>query len=183
LRRGAELHDIGKISIPEPILDKPGPLTPEEFAIVKQHPLQGIRMVEPLQSLRDVFPIIRSHHERLDGTGYPDGLRGDEISLLVRAVSVADVFDALASHRPYRPALPYDKCVAIMRDNAAGGGLDPDVVELFATIPHEALQACAMLGAETAVPLLIPPIVVADAGDSAACAVSYLPPACLPTKA
>jgi len=131
LRRGALLHDIGKISIPDAILNKPGPLTTEEMDVIKGHPAHGVKIIEPLESLHDVIPLIRWHHERLDGSGYPDGLAGDAIPLSVRILSVADVYDALASERPYRSAIPHDKCVAILRSDAAGGALDPTLVETF----------------------------------------------------
>jgi putative two-component system response regulator len=131
LRKGSLLHDIGKLSIPDAILDKPGQLTGEEFEIVKSHTVQGAHIVEPLVSLRNTVPLIRSHHERLDGKGYPDGLAGDAIPLLVRILSVSDVYDSLASQRPYRPALPLDQCLAILRENALDGGLDRELVALF----------------------------------------------------
>ncbi|HEY1858829.1 MAG TPA: HD domain-containing phosphohydrolase [Gemmataceae bacterium] len=134
LRQGALLHDIGKISIPDAILDKPGALTVEEYEVVKQHTVQGARIVEPLRSLRETVPLIRSHHERLDGKGYPDGLRGDEISLLVRILAVVDVYDALSSLRPYRAAIPLPACLSILRESAAGGGLDRELVEHFASV-------------------------------------------------
>jgi putative two-component system response regulator len=137
LRRGGILHDIGKISVPDAILDKPGKLTAEEYAIIKQHPSQGVKMVEPLESLRDVIPIIRWHHERLDGRGYPDGLAGSEIPRLVRILSVADVYDALASERPYRAAMSLGECLRVLRSDAAGGGLDSDLVEQFCAIRNE----------------------------------------------
>ncbi len=143
LWRGGNLHDIGKISIPDAILDKPAKLTADEFEVIKQHPLAGVRMIEPYQSLRDTLPVIRWHHERLDGRGYPDGLRGDEIPPLVRIVSVADVYDALANDRPYRPALAHDECLGIMRTSATGGGLDPALVETFAGIPLAELHRLA----------------------------------------
>jgi putative two-component system response regulator len=132
LHEGAILHDIGKIWVPDAILDKPGPLTPEEFDLIKQHPMQGVRIVEPLRSIREAIPLIRWHHERPDGRGYPDGLAGDAIPLLVRILSVADVYDALASDRPYRPALDHVDCLAELRRIAADGGLDPDLVRDFA---------------------------------------------------
>ncbi|HEV3142375.1 MAG TPA: HD domain-containing phosphohydrolase [Gemmataceae bacterium] len=135
LRRGAALHDIGKIAIPDAILNKPGRLTPEEYEIVKQHPIAGIRIVEPLRSIRDAIPMIRWHHERLDGGGYPDGLFGAAIPLLARLLAVADVYDALASERPYRPALSLPECLRELRRNAAGGGLDPELVECFCARP------------------------------------------------
>ena len=136
LRRGAELHDIGKIAVPDAILNKAGPLTPEEYEIIRQHPEQGVRMVEPLESVRDVIPLIRWHHERSDGRGYPDGLTAKEIPSLVRVLSVADVYDALRSDRPYRVGLPHEMCLDLLMTDADGGGLDPDLVEQFCTIPE-----------------------------------------------
>jgi putative two-component system response regulator len=133
LRKGALLHDIGKISIPDAVLDKPGRLTAEEFDLVKQHTIQGARIVEPLRSIRDTVPLIRWHHERLDGAGYPDGLSGDHIPRVVRILSVADVYDSLASARPYRSALPPDRCLEILRVNAEEGGLDPELVRVLST--------------------------------------------------
>src|SRR4051794_17980188 len=130
LYRGGHLHDIGKIGVPDAILNKPGRLTAEEYDIVKRHPAQGAEMVQPLESCRELIPVIRWHHERLDGRGYPDGLSGDEIPLLVRVVSVADVYDALRSDRPYRAGLRHEECLAILREEAAGG-LDPELVEAF----------------------------------------------------
>lgn len=131
LRRGALLHDIGKISVPDAILNKAATLTPDEFEVVKQHTVQGVRIVEPLRSIRDTLPFIRWHHERRDGQGYPDRLRGEEIPEAVRVLAVVDVYDSLASARPYRGAIPYERCLEMLRANAAGGGLDPDLVERF----------------------------------------------------
>ena len=143
LRRGSLLHDIGKISTPDSILDKPARLTPDEYAIVKQHPAEGVRMVESLRSIRDVIPFIRWHHERMDGGGYPDGLFGGSIPLAVRVLSVADVFDALVTERPYRPALAPEECYRIMRAEAAGGGLDPKLVDQFCgSVPVPAIVGC-----------------------------------------
>lgn len=133
LRRGALLHDLGKMSIPDAILDKPGPLTPDEYDVVKQHPLQGVRILEPLRSVRESLPLVRWHHERLDGRGYPDGIMGGAIPLLVRILAVADIYDALASARPYRPAMPHEQCLTVLRDDARDGGLDPELVRIFAT--------------------------------------------------
>ena len=129
LRRGAALHDIGKISTPDAILNKPGRLTPEEYGVIKRHPEDGVRIVQPLGSARDVLPLIRWHHERLNGTGYPDGLSGDAIPQLVRILSVCDVYDSLASDRPYRPAMPHGQCREVMEKDAAAGGLDPELVK------------------------------------------------------
>jgi putative two-component system response regulator len=135
LRRGASLHDIGKIAVPDAILNKPGALTAEEYGVIKRHPEYGARMVEGIDALRDVLPLIRWHHERGDGRGYPDGLTAKEIPPLVRVLSVADVYDALSSDRPYRAGLPHEDCLGVLRKDAAGGGLDPDLVERFCAIP------------------------------------------------
>lgn len=133
LRKGALLHDIGKISIPDVILNKPGKLTTEEYDRIKDHTIEGYEIVKKLRSLKDLLPLIRWHHERMDGQGYPDGLTGDQIPLLVRILAVADVYDSLASMRPYRAAIPAEACMNILRANAAGGGLDALLVEHFET--------------------------------------------------
>jgi putative two-component system response regulator len=137
LGKGALLHDIGKISTPDAILNKPGPLTPEEFAIVKDHTWQGARIVEPLHSLRDAVPLIRWHHERHDGRGYPDAIAGDKIPRSVRILAVADVYDSLASNRPYRPPIPHARCLELLRTNAAEGGLDRHTVDEFCKLVIE----------------------------------------------
>jgi putative nucleotidyltransferase with HDIG domain len=134
LRKGALLHDIGKISVPDAILDKPSALTLEELEIIKSHPTQGAHIVQPLHSLRETLPLIRWHHERPDGQGYPDGLCGDAIPRLVRILSVADIYDALSSDRPYRPSLPQEQCLEMLRQSALDGGLDTDLVAVFHTI-------------------------------------------------
>jgi putative two-component system response regulator len=131
LRKGGLLHDLGKISVPDAILEKPGRLTEEEYIVIKQHAAQGAHIVEPLTSVRDAVPLIRWHHERLDGRGYPDGLSGADIPLLVRLLSVADVYDSLSSERPYRASLPRSACVTLLEENARGGGLDADLVACF----------------------------------------------------
>jgi len=105
LHRGGYLHDLGKVGVPDSVLLKPGPLTDVEFALMKRHTEIGDSLCAPLQSLRHVRPIVRSHHERLDGSGYPNGLRGDEIPALAHIVGVVDVYDAMTSDRPYRRAL------------------------------------------------------------------------------
>jgi putative two-component system response regulator len=134
LLKGALLHDIGKISIPDNILNKPGKLTTEEYEIVKTHAAQGAHIVEPLHSVRDAVPLIRSHHERQDGRGYPDGLKAAEIPLLVRILSVADVYDSLSSDRPYRGRIPHERCLQMLREDALSGGLDLDLVLAFSEI-------------------------------------------------
>ena len=102
LRRAGTVHDIGKVAVPEHVLLKPGPLTPEEWKVMKQHPVVGERICAPLKSFRHVLPVIRSHHEKLDGSGYPDGLKGDEIPLTARVLQVVDIYDALTTV----PAIP-----------------------------------------------------------------------------
>jgi cyclic di-GMP phosphodiesterase len=131
LRRGAALHDVGKIAVPDEILNKPAALTRDEYDIVKLHPIAGVHIVEPLRSIRDAIPLIRWHHERIDGRGYPDGIRGDRIPLLVRILTIADVFDALSSSRPYRAAIPLQGCLDILRESALNGGLDIELVRIF----------------------------------------------------
>jgi putative two-component system response regulator len=111
LHRGGYLHDVGKVGVPDSVLLKPGPLSEAEFALMRRHTEIGDSLCAPLQSLRHVRPIIRSHHERLDGSGYPDGLRGDEVPLLAQIVGIIDVFDALTSARPYRGALAAETAV------------------------------------------------------------------------
>lgn len=130
LERGGLLHDIGKIGVPNFVLDKPSRLTEQEFAIVREHPKIGARILEPVAGLADVITIVRHHHERIDGTGYPDGLSGEEVPYLARLMSVSDVWDSLRSKRPYRPALSPEKTEQIMRDGA-GTQFDRELLELF----------------------------------------------------
>lgn len=131
LRLGGIVHDIGKVGVPDQILNKPGKLTDEEMAAIKRHPLIGHDILKPLRTFHAVLPIVRWHHERPNGTGYPDGMGGDALPLLPRIAAVADVFDALATDRPYRPALPLSKCRAIMEESAARGDLDANVVAVM----------------------------------------------------
>ncbi len=130
LRLACELHDVGKIGVPDAILNKDGPLTPEEFDEVKRHPLTGQRILEPLLSDETVIAVVRSHHERWDGTGYPDGLQGDEIPLTARIVGIVDALDAMTSTRAYRQALPWDHAVQQIRD-LAGAQFDPGLMVAF----------------------------------------------------
>ena len=127
---GGILHDIGKISVSESILTKPGPLTDEEMTLMRQHPALGERIIAQMRFARDVAPIIRSHHERWDGTGYPDGLQGEDIPIGARIVAIVDAYDAMASDRPYRNALPEDEIVRRLR---AGRGtqFDPYLLDVF----------------------------------------------------
>ena len=132
--RGAMLHDLGKLSIMEAILRKPARLTVEEFALIKAHPVIGAQILEPVRFLSQETGAVRHHHERFDGAGYPDGLQGEDIPLVARVVTVADVFDAITSDRPYRTALPPDEA---RREIVRGRGshFDPDVVDAFMQIP------------------------------------------------
>ncbi|MGC8959548.1 MAG: HD domain-containing phosphohydrolase [Chloroflexia bacterium] len=130
VRTAAMLHDIGKIGMPDAILQKPGRVDEAERAVIQRHPLEGERILRPLQHLREVLPGVAEHHERYDGTGYPRGLRGEEISLAGRIIAVADVFDALTSERCYRQALPAEAVLEEMRAQA-GRAFDPRVLEAF----------------------------------------------------
>jgi putative two-component system response regulator len=131
LHRGGFLHDIGKISIPDAILHKPGSLTAEEWALVKRHPIKGEEICSEMKSLRPVLPIIRSHHERWDGSGYPDGLRGNQIPLVARILQISDIYDALTTARPYKPALPPAEALGILTEEAKRGWRDPELVAVF----------------------------------------------------
>ncbi len=134
LEKGALLHDLGKIAVPDSALLKPGRLTPDEFAVIKEHPLVGERLCRPMHSLQPVWPVIRHHHERWDGSGYPDGLSGDNIPLTARILAVADVFDALTTQRPYRMALPREEAFAILQEEANRGFWDAKLVNEFITM-------------------------------------------------
>jgi putative two-component system response regulator len=133
LYRGGYLHDIGKIGIPDAILFKRGSLTSEEWDVMRSHPVRGVEICRPMRSLAPVLPIIRSHHERWDGTGYPDGLEGEGIPLLARILQVADIYDALTSERPYKQALSPEKAFAVMEEEVRRGWRDPELVPLFAS--------------------------------------------------
>jgi putative two-component system response regulator len=131
IRLGGELHDIGKIGTREAVLDKPSSLTPDEFRQITEHPVLGERMLFPLaHESPDVLRIVRSHHERLDGRGFPDGLRGERIPIEARIVAVADSFDAMTTRRPYREARAPDDAMRELR-RVAGTQLDPQAVEAF----------------------------------------------------
>jgi len=135
LWRGGYLHDLGKIAVPDEILKKGTNLTAEEWAVMKQHPITGENICRPLRSLRLVLPIIRSHHEHCDGTGYPDGLQKKDIPLLSRILQVVDVYDALRTARPYKPALQHDQAALTMRQEAQSGLWDEElVIEFFSML-------------------------------------------------
>lgn len=136
VRRGALLHDIGKVGIPDAILLKPGQLTDEERAVMKMHPTFAYRLLQPVQFLAPILDIPYCHHEKWDGTGYPRGLKGEEIPLSARIFAVVDVWDALRSDRPYRKAWPEERVRAYLREQA-GIHFDPEVVEAFLRLPEE----------------------------------------------
>lgn len=134
LARGGFLHDIGKVGIPDAVLLKPSRLTPAEFSVMKGHTLIGDRLCGELRSLRCVRPIVRHHHERLDGTGYPDGLRGRAVPLVAQVIGVVDVFDALTTARPYRtPISPACACEELMRECELGWR-DRELVDVFVNL-------------------------------------------------
>jgi putative two-component system response regulator len=131
LYRGAFLHDVGKIAIPDRVLLKKGKLTRKEYELMKQHAAIGDDLCRTVRSLEAVRPIVRHHHERIDGRGYPDGLAGDCVPLLAQIVSIADVFDALTTDRPYRKALPTATAYQMMRDEGRSGWCREDLLAAF----------------------------------------------------
>lgn len=131
LRRGAILHDIGKLVVPDAILSKNGPLNGEEREVMSRHAVIGAELCKGLATVRHAMPIIRHHHERFDGQGYPDGLAGEKIPLLARLFQIVDIFDALFNKRPYKEALPLDTCLEILEKGAASGASDPHLTRLF----------------------------------------------------
>ena len=152
LHRGGLLHDIGKIGIPVHILDKDGPLDDEEMQTMKDHVTIGARILEPLNALADVLPIVLYHHERLDGLGYPEGLSGTDIPLLARILCVADTFDALRSDRPYRPGRNAEESLEVIVE-CSGTQFDPEAVEAFVEVMSSgdvALRAMQAVGASRA---------------------------------
>jgi putative nucleotidyltransferase with HDIG domain len=136
LHRAALLHDIGKVGIPLSVLDKPGALNDDEFAMIKKHPTIGARILEPIESYADIIPIVLQHHERFDGKGYPGGISGNEIDIGARILSVADVYDALVSDRPYRKGWSVENVIDYIR-RESGSQFDPDVAEIFWTMMRQ----------------------------------------------
>jgi diguanylate cyclase (GGDEF)-like protein/putative nucleotidyltransferase with HDIG domain len=157
VKTAALLHDIGKLAVPEHILSKPGPLTPEEFQKIRAHPKVGADIVSSVPFPYPVAPLILSHHERWDGKGYPTGLKGEEIPLGARILSVVDYFDALMAERPYHKAMSFDAAIGLLKQEA-GKGLDPAVVAKFIELLPTLQQQAAQLEAAMRKP-------VADAGD------------------
>ncbi|HVR87183.1 MAG TPA: HD domain-containing phosphohydrolase, partial [Planctomycetota bacterium] len=137
LKLGGVLHDLGKIAVSDTILNKPGRLTPEEFELMKRHPQVGSDLLRNMRTLERVMPLVRHHHEKLDGTGYPDRIGGKEIPLLVRITSVVDVFDALHSRRPYKEPFDLERSLGILREEASKGWWDREVVEALDRTMHD----------------------------------------------
>jgi len=131
LRRAGVVHDVGKVAVPDSILLKPGRLTEEEWKVIREHPVVGERICAPLKSFRLVLPIIRHHHEKLDGSGYPDGLRGDAIPITARILQIVDVYDALTTERPYKRAFFITDALQTMKEEVAKGWWDPHIFEQF----------------------------------------------------
>jgi HD-GYP domain-containing protein (c-di-GMP phosphodiesterase class II) len=142
LEFGFLLHDVGKVAVPDAILFKRGPLTDEEYSLIAQHPVTGAEILRDVTFLGDGIDVVRHHHERWDGQGYPDRLQGEEIPLSARVFAVADTLDALTTDRPYRPAVSWDVARDIIRD-AAGTQFDPAVVAAYETIADPVFAALA----------------------------------------
>jgi putative two-component system response regulator len=137
---GGYLHDVGKVGIPDAILFKPGQLSDKEWETMRTHPVRGEEICRPLESLQPVLPLIRHHHERLDGTGYPDGLSGSQIPLLARVLQVVDIYDALTNPRPYKQAYTRPKALEILEQEAEKGWRDREVTSLFVRL-HKRMHA------------------------------------------
>jgi putative two-component system response regulator len=131
LRRAGVVHDIGKIAVPDSIILKPTSLSPEEWKLIREHPVIGERICAPLKSFRMVLPIIRHHHEKLDGSGYPDGLKGDQIPVTARVLQIVDVYDALTTVRPYKPAFSITDALHTMKLEVSKGWWDPQIFDQF----------------------------------------------------
>jgi putative two-component system response regulator len=155
LYRGGYLHDVGKVGIPDSILFKPGELTAEEWVVMRSHSTRGEEICRHLQSMHEVLPIIRHHHERWDGSGYPDGLRREQIPLLARVLQIADIYDALTSPRPYKEAFSPRNALRTIQQETERGWRDPQIVKLFlrvhknviATLPKQDHDIQALRGA------------------------------------
>ncbi len=137
LHRGGYLHDIGKISIPDAVLFKQGPLNAEEWEVMRTHTIRGEDICRPMKTLAPVLPVIRNHHERWDGTGYPDRLGGEDIPLLARILQMADIYDALTTARPYKRAYSHLEAITVMEEEARQGWRDPELVSVFRELVAE----------------------------------------------
>ena len=149
LYQGGYLHDIGKVGIPDSILHKPGALSAEEWTTMRTHPVRGEEICRHVASLVPVLPLIRHHHERWDGSGYPDGIRGEQIPIEARILQVADIYDALICARPHKAAYPPSRALGILREETDRGWRDPQVVELFARMHESVIPRVAALSAGT----------------------------------
>ena len=147
LRRSGVVHDIGKVAVPEFVLLKPGPLDAAERKIMEEHTIVGERICAPLKSFRNVLPIIRSHHEKLDGTGYPDRLKGNDIPLTARILQTVDIYDSLTTDRPYRKALSVERTLEIMWEETRRGWWDPSLVEALEELLDESPRALSQASA------------------------------------
>jgi len=163
LRRGGVIHDIGKVAVPERLLLKPGPLDVHERELMEAHTIIGDRICAPLELFRQVLPIIRCHHERQDGSGYPDHLRGDQIPLIARVLQTVDIYDALTTDRPYRKALSSERALAILHDEVRRGWWDGALVDEFEKLLKESPQGWIE---QTAIPVLGVPYGCARNGQS-----------------
>ncbi len=143
LYRGGYLHDVGKVGMPDSILFKPGALTAEEWVTMRSHTTRGEEICRHMKSLAPVLPIIRHHHERWDGSGYPDGLRGEQIPLLARVLQIVDIYDALTSPRPYKRAYSPECAIEIIREETDRGWRDPEIAALFFRLHKTVLSRIA----------------------------------------
>lgn len=137
---GGFLHDIGKVGIPDAILFKPGPLTEQEWEAMRTHPARGESICKPLKSFRAVLPLIRSHHERMDGSGYPDHLRGEQIPLLARVLQTVDIYDALTNTRPYKQACSRQRALEILEEETDRGWRDREITSRFVKLNRRVLE-------------------------------------------
>ncbi len=137
LERGGFLHDIGKIAVPDRVLLKDGKLDPQESRVMREHPIVGDAICTGLRSLQNVRPIVRHHHERLDGSGYPDGLKNAQVPLLAQIIGIVDVFDALTTDRPYHTAVSPDEALGVVTDEASKGWRDRSLVDAFSDVVDE----------------------------------------------
>jgi len=162
LRRAGIVHDMGKVAVPDSILLKRGSLTAQEWTIVHKHPLVGEQICAPLKSFRALLPIIRHHHEKLDGSGYPDHIKGEAIPVTARVLQITDVYDALTTERPYKPALSSARALETMREEVDRGWWDPHIFDQFQKMLegerfHLFRREEATAGAEDRRPGILPP--------------------------